>query len=64
MESQTQSSKADRVDRLLYLCAGAAVMIGIFQWAEGHHVRAILAAVLFLVVVPFLGKRWINRSDR
>ena len=64
MEPQTQSSKADRVDRLLYMCAVAAVMIGIFQRAEGHHLRALLAAVLFLVVVPFLGKRWINRSDR
>jgi hypothetical membrane protein len=56
-------SKADRVDRLLYLCAFAAVLIGVLQWAEGHHLRALVAAVTFLLVIPWLGKRWINRSD-
>jgi hypothetical protein len=63
VERQTES-KPDRVDRLLYLCALAAVSIGVFQWAEGHYLRALVAAVTFLLVVPWLGKRWINRSDR
>jgi hypothetical protein len=56
--------QADRVDRLLYLCAGAAVSIGVFQWAEGHYLRALMAAVTFLLVIPWFGKRWITRSDR
>jgi hypothetical protein len=63
VERQTES-KADRVDRLLYLCALAAVLIGVFQWAEGHYFSALVAAVTFLLVIPCLGKRWINRSDR
>jgi hypothetical protein len=57
-------SKPDRVDRLLYLCAFAAVLIGVFQWAEGHYFRALVAAVTFLFTIPWLGKIWINRSDR
>ena len=64
MEPRTESSKADRVERLLYVCAFAAVMTGILQWAEGHYLRALLAAVLFLVAVPWLGKSLINRSKR
>jgi hypothetical protein len=63
VERQTES-KPDRVDRLLYLCALAAVSIGVFQWAEGHYLRALAAAITFLFVIPWLGKRWINRSDR
>ncbi len=63
VESQTES-KADRVDRLLYQCAGAAVSIGVFQWAEGHYLRALVAAVTFVLVIPWLGKKWIYRSDR
>jgi hypothetical protein len=63
MEHQTES-KADRVDRLLRVCALAAVLIGVFQWAEGHYLRALVAAVTFLLVIPWLGNRWINRSDR
>jgi membrane protein implicated in regulation of membrane protease activity len=62
-EHQTES-KAERVDKLLYGCAVTAVPIGIFQWAEGHHLRALVAAVTFLLVIPWLGKKWINRSDR
>jgi hypothetical protein len=42
VERQTES-KPDRVDRLLYLCALAAVSIGVFQWAEGHYLRALVA---------------------
>jgi hypothetical protein len=34
--------------------------MGILQWAEGHYLRAVMAGVLLLVVVPWLGKRWIN----
>jgi hypothetical protein len=63
VERQAES-KADRIDRLLYLCAHAAVLIGVFQWAEGHYLGALVAAVVFLFVIPWLGKRWINRSDR
>jgi hypothetical protein len=63
LEHQTES-KADRVDRLLRVCALAAVLIGVFQWAEGHYLRALVAAVTFLLVIPWLGNRWINRSDR
>jgi hypothetical protein len=62
VERQTES-RADRVDRLLYGCALAAISIGVFQWAEGHYLRASGAAVTFLFVIPWLGKRWINRSD-
>jgi hypothetical protein len=56
-------SRADRHERLLYLCALAAVLIGVFQWAEGHYLRALLAAAMFLGVIPWLGKKWINRSN-
>ena len=63
MEHQTES-KADRVDGLLRFCALAAVLIGVFQWAEGHYLRALVAAFTFLLVIPWLGNRWINRSDR
>jgi hypothetical protein len=64
MEPRTENSRANRVERLLYVCASAAVTTGILQWAEGHYLKALLAASLFLVVVPWLGKRWINRSQR
>jgi hypothetical protein len=63
MEHRAES-KADRVDSLLRVCASAAVLIGVVQWAEGHYLRALVAAVTFLLVIPGLGKRWINRSDR
>jgi hypothetical protein len=61
VEPQAES-EADRVDRVLQLCALAAVLIGVFQWAEGHYLRALGAAALFLFIIPWLGKRWINRS--
>src|SRR5450631_4495117 len=57
MEHQAES-KPDRVDRLLSDCACWAVLIGVFQWAEGHYLRALVAAVTFLLVIPWLGKRW------
>jgi hypothetical protein len=60
--SQPQKSKVDRIDGLLSVCACLAVFMGIFQWAEGHYLRAVIAAVFFLVLVPWLGKRWINRN--
>src|SRR5450432_2940915 len=50
LEPETES-KADRVDRLLYVCAVAAVWIGVFQWADGHYLRALVGAVAFLLVV-------------
>jgi hypothetical protein len=63
MDHQAES-KADRVDRLLRICAFAAVLIGVFQWAEGHHWRALVAVVTFLLVIPWLGKRCIKGPDR
>jgi len=63
MEHQAESN-ADRVDRLLRVCALAAALIGVFQWAEGHYLRALVAAVTFLWVIPWIGNRWINRPDR
>lgn len=59
MEQQAES-RADRVDRLLSVCAFAAVLIGVFQWVEGHYLRALVAAVTFLLVILWLGKRWIK----
>jgi hypothetical protein len=43
MEARTENSKADRVERLLYVCAAAAVMAGIFQWAARYYLRGLLA---------------------
>lgn len=63
-ESQPHASPADKIDRLLSGCAFLAVLIGVLQWAEHHYVRAVLAAVLFLIVAPWLGRRWIGRSAR
>jgi hypothetical protein len=59
-ESRPHDSPADKIDRLLSTCAFLAVLIGVFQWAEHHYVRAVLAVVLFLVVAPWLGRRWIK----
>ena len=58
------ASKADRVDRLLVACATLALTLGLLQWTAGHYLRALLAAVTFLFIVPWLGKKWINRPDR
>ena len=63
LERQSES-KADRVHKLLYACALAAVLIGVSQWAEGHYLRALVVAVTFLSVIPWVGTRWINRADR
>jgi Flp pilus assembly protein TadB len=63
MERQPGNRKAEQIDRLLYLCAGLGVVVGVFQWAEGHHLRAVLAVAVFLVIIPWLGKSWINRSQ-
>lgn len=60
--SQPQKSKVDRIDGLLSFCAFLAVFMAVLQWAEGHYLRAVMAGVLLLVVVPWLGKRWINRN--
>jgi len=60
-ESPSTYTKADRIDRLLYLCAGAAVLTTVLQLAEHHYVRAVVAGLLFLLVVPWLGRKLINR---
>ncbi len=57
---KSQDSKAERIDRLLTTCAFFAVLIGVLQWAAGHYVRALLAGLVFLVIVPWLGKKWIK----
>ena len=63
VERQSES-KVHRIDRLLYVCALAAVLTGVFQWAEGHYLTALVVAVTFLFAIPWLGKRWINRPNR
>jgi hypothetical protein len=62
MVSQAPNSKADGIDGLGSFCAFLAVFMGVFQWAAHHYLRAVMAGVLLLVVVPWLGKRWINRN--
>ena len=59
-ESEPQNSKADKLHGLLVMCACFAILIGVLQWAEGHYVRAALAGVTFLVIVPWAGKKWIK----
>jgi len=63
MEHPTENPKADRIDKLLYVCAFFGVLTGIFQRAAGHYLRALVAAATFLVLIPWLGKTWINRSN-
>lgn len=63
MEPRTQNSRAARTERLLYACAFFSVLIAVLQWAEGHYLRELAAAAVFLVLIPWLGKKWINRSD-
>jgi hypothetical protein len=60
--SRPRTSKADKIDGLLSFCAFQAVFVGVLQWAEGHYLRAAMEGVLFLVVAPCLGRRWINRN--
>jgi hypothetical protein len=64
MEPRTENPKADRIERLLYVCALFGVLTGAYQWAAGHYIRALIAAAIFLVLIPWLGKKCINRSDR
>ena len=61
-ESRTSESKADRIHRLLSVCALFAVLYVVFGLASHRYWRAGLAALVFLVVIPWLGKRWINRT--
>ena len=63
LESQPRKSKAYRIDHLLTTYMALAVPVGILQWAEGHHVRAVIAGTVFLVLIPWLGKKWIDRAD-
>jgi hypothetical protein len=64
-DSQPANSKADKIDGLLSICAFMAVLYAVFGLAEHHYVRAVSAGVLFLVVVPWLGRKLINRmGDR
>ena len=59
-----QNGKADRVDTLLRACIPAALITGVFQWAEHHFLRAILAAMVFLVILPWLGRRFIRSRSQ
>ncbi len=61
-ELQSRNPKAERIDRLLSTCMFLAVLIGVLQWAEGHYLRAALAGVIFLVVIPWLGRKQIERT--
>jgi membrane protein implicated in regulation of membrane protease activity len=51
-----------RIDRLLSWCAFCAVLYGVFALAERRFWRAGLVALLFLVIVPWLGRKWLNRA--
>jgi hypothetical protein len=62
-EHQTRESKAEQVDRLLSWSAFCSVLYGVFALAERRFWRAGLVALLFLVVVPWLGRKWINRAQ-
>ncbi len=55
------NSKVDSIHGLLSSCAAAAVITVIVEWASRHYIRAVLAGVLFVVVIPWLGKRLANR---
>jgi hypothetical protein len=59
-DDPTSESKAGQVDRLLSWCAFCAVLYGVFALAERRFWRAGIVAVLFLMVIPWLGKKWIN----
>lgn len=61
-DSSASDRTAEKIDRLLYSCAGAAVFIGVLQLAEHHYLRAVLAAVFFLIIAPWLGRKLINRA--
>jgi hypothetical protein len=61
--SPLKKSKADRIDKLLSGCIVLAVLFTVFEMAELHYVRALLAGVSFVVLAPWLGRRWINRID-
>jgi hypothetical protein len=61
-EHQTGESKAGQIDGLLSWCAFCAVLYGVFALAERRFWRAGLVALLFLILVPWLGKKWINRA--
>jgi hypothetical protein len=61
-EHQTGEPKAKQIDHLLSWCAFCAVFYGVFALAERRFWRAGLLALLLLVIVPWLGKKWINRA--
>jgi hypothetical protein len=61
-ERQTGDSKDGQIDLLLSWCAFCAVLYGVFAFAERRFWRAGFVALLFLVFVPWLGKKWLNRA--
>ena len=61
-KSPTSESKAHRIDHVLSMCALLAVLYVVFGLASHRYWRAGLAALVFLFVIPWLGKRWINRT--
>lgn len=60
---ENANSKADRVDGLLRGCIWTGVITVVFQFAGGHYFRSLMAGVACFLVAPWLGKKWINRSD-
>jgi|HubBroStandDraft_2_1064218.scaffolds.fasta_scaffold277848_2 hypothetical protein len=55
-------SKADQIHDLLSMCAFFAVLYMVFELASHRYWKAAGAALAFLLVIPWLGKRWINRT--
>lgn len=56
MESQAGNSRTERIDSLLRGCIFFGVLAVVFQFAEDHYFRSLVAAAAFFVVLPWLGK--------
>jgi hypothetical protein len=50
-------------DAALLLCVLMAVVATIQEYSEHRYVLAALAPVFFLLVMPWLGWRWIKPKD-
>jgi hypothetical protein len=61
-EHQVGETNAWRIDRLLSWCPSCAVLYGAFALAEQRWWRTGAVVLLFLIVVPWLGKKWVNRA--
>ena len=48
MEPRTEKPKADRIERLLYVCALFGVLTGVYQWADRQLPYLITSVFLWL----------------